>query len=277
MPANDCKACLYTLSGIQMVSGMVLLWGPGRGGLNKAATVRAAQMGSVVRPSTVWKNRFLQLTGILTGSYLVFMASLELIRLPLPNDPWVKDAAIARQQAKLKNGGKEDVVSWWLGPKGYRAIEYKEWKRRMDLSLSKEEVSEPKWKVVRDIHSDIRERNRALARQILEEGLEEVDIDSSQALPHPVFTEPEDSEPEPVKQKKTKANEDGNDEGDVPVWYAMNPWETLRDDIDVQIRIMPHTREVDSIIEDILDEEEPKLKECTVIPLELSFKENSKT
>lgn len=274
VPANDCKSCLYTLTGIQMATGLYMWFGPGR---------TKARLGTVLRPATIWKNRLLRTTGVFTGTYLLFMSSLELLRLQLTRDPWAEDAAAARRKAEARDGAGS--VSRWFGPKGYRAVEYQEWKRRVDEALPQLEENNDKivnvgrrvpqyeWSVVKDVHTEIRESNRALAKKILEDGLDDSipsgGLDQAAQL-HPMFREPEDSEPatqEKTKNGEEKEEEKENDE-DVPVWYAMNPWQTLRDDIDVQVRIIPHTRGVG--ITSFEDETDPENE------LVISIEEDSK-
>lgn len=92
----------------------------------------------------IWLRRGIRAVDIGLGSCLIFLAGLELVRLQLPYDPWAEDAAKARRAAEARikrsiGGGtaNNEKVSWWFGPKGYRAVDYKEWKRRVDESLLK--------------------------------------------------------------------------------------------------------------------------------------------
>lgn len=233
VPANDCKSCLYTLAGIQMATGLFMWWAPGRTNAARLAVTQAAHLPVTAR--TVWKHRLFRATGIFTGSYLMFLSGLELIRLQLTRDPWAEDAAAARKAAEAKVG--PDKVSWWFGPRGYRAVEYKEWKRRVDAALERGEVlTQHKWTVVRDVHGELKERNRELARKILDHGLDEPL--SLHPAPHPVFSE----SAQPIEKTETEEEtEKKKEKTDVADWIPMDPWRDLRDEMDVQIRIIPHT------------------------------------
>lgn len=214
-------------------------WVPGRGGMAKAAAIQAARLGTVVPARTIWKNRFLRVTGLLTGSYLIFLASLELIRLQLPTDPWQEDAAAARKRAEKAN--PQEKVSRWFGPKGYRAVEYSEWKRRIDARFEKVEVTHQKIEMVRDSYTEMRDRNRARAREILLKGLGD-DVEQQQ-LKHTIFTDSESkSHPQKESLPKEKSSEEEEDEEEEVIeWNNMVPWETLREETDIQIRLIPHT------------------------------------
>lgn len=238
VPANDCKSCLYTLAGIQMATGLFMWWAPGRTNAARLAATQAAHLP--ITAGTVWKHRLFRATGIFTGSYLMFLSGLELIRLQLTRDPWAEDAAAARKAAEAKVG--PDKVSWWFGPRGYRAVEYKEWKRRVDAALEKgsEVVAQHKWTVVRDVHGELKDKNRELARKILDHGLDEpLSLHPAQ---HPVFAEladpigktetKDESKTETEKKKEKKEPED---------WVPMEPWRELRDEMEFQIRVIPQT------------------------------------
>lgn len=181
VPASDCKVCLYTLTCLQIYGGLLLFWAKPNYPRNRASpqptqpataasantvsslpqlnqfptpnTYRASSSSSTAssasyqQPFTrkqIWIRRAIKATNVGLGSFLIFLAGLELFRLQLPYDPWVEDAAKARRAAESRikrsiGGGtvNNEKVSWWFGPKGYRAVDYKEWKRRVDESLLK--------------------------------------------------------------------------------------------------------------------------------------------
>lgn len=244
VPANDCRSCLYLLTSIQLASGLLMWWVPGRGGMAKAAAEQAARMGTIVPPTTIWKNRLLRVTGILTGSYLIFLASLEIIRLQLPHDPWQADAAAARKKAEQEH--PDQKVSRWFGPKGYRAVEYKEWKRRVDARFETAQVAHQKSAVVRDSYSEMRHNNREVAREILRNGLKDDDERLQHNAKPSIFIETENKSSHHSKDESSKKDDDeSTEEDEVLEWNNMIPWENLREETDVQIRLIPHTTGVD--------------------------------
>lgn len=240
IPANDCRSCLYTLTGLQMAGGLFMWWIPGRGGMAKAAAAQAARMGTVVPPGTIWKNRFLRVSGILTGTYLIFLASLELIRLQLPHDPWQIDAALARKKAEQANPGQS--ISKWFGPKGYRAVEYHEWKRRVDATFEKGRTAHGKITVVNDAYNELKEQNREIGRRILETGLD----DSALQAPskHAIFTDSDRKKQQQELAMQPTGESEGEEIIEIIEWDNVMPWEALRDETDIQIRLIPHTRGV---------------------------------
>lgn len=256
VPANDIKGGLYALAGIQMATGIFMWWIPGRGGMAKAAATQAARMASTVPRSTVWKNRALRAMGVFTGTYLVFLSGLELVRLQLTRDPWVEDAREARRRAEATLG--KDKVSWWFGPTGYRAVEYSEWKRRVDEQLAARTalddgvsggvatgLGDHKWKVVKDVRGELKESNRKLAQDILEHGVKKYQQQTDQAAApqagHARVVEKELQHKSETHDKQTHMDEDGEAEE----WIQLDPWRTLRDEIEVHMRVFPHTWSVD--------------------------------
>lgn len=215
------------------------------------AAVQAARLGTIVPPRIVWKNRLLRVAGILSGTYVMFLASLELIRLQLPYDPWQADAAAARQRAEVANPGQR--VSMWFGPKGYRAVEYPEWKRRVDERLRKGTMAHDKIQVVKDGYSKIREQNRELGRQILKDGLDEK-VGVPPTTKHAVFTDSDRKLQQHQSSEDFRRSDDEGEEEEEELieWDNMMPWENLRAETDVQIRLIPHTHGV------LEDEPEPK-------------------
>lgn len=215
-------------------------WVPGRGGMAKAAAEQAARLGTVVPRKTIWKNRFLRISGIVTGTYLVFLSSLEIIRLQLPRDPWQEDAAAARRKAESANPGVK--VSRWFGPKGYRAVEYAEWKRRVDARFETAQIAHQKMQVVHTGYTEMREHNRAIAKDILDNGFS--DEVEKQKVKHSVFTDSESrNHPRPDQTKKEERDED-----QIIEWNNMVPWDQLREETDIQIRLIPHTRGIGETI-----------------------------
>lgn len=98
-------------------------------------------MNHQIPRAVLWQMRFVRVASFAAGAYLMFLAGLELVRLQLTFDPWAEDAAKARRNAEAtlqRRYGATDSrakVSTWFGPKGYRPVEYKEWKRRVDEKL----------------------------------------------------------------------------------------------------------------------------------------------
>lgn len=209
VPASDCRSCLYTLSGLQLVGGLLLWWLPGR---NPGAS----------RP--LWMTRLIRTGGVLAGTYVMGMASLELIRLQLPVDPWAEDA----QQARNKAIARGEKVSKWFGPSGYRAVEYKEWKKRVDASFAAAEVMNHRAIITSKIHADIRDNNREIANRILGELRQDND--------------PSVSETRALIDLKEEI--DSGDDNNTISWDAYGPWESLCDETDILVRLMPHTRGV---------------------------------
>lgn len=244
IPANDCRSCLYTLSGLQLLGGLYFFWLPWR---------------RIPRETPhVWRARALKLTSVLTGSYLIFLSGLELVRLQLQYDPWQADAAAARAKAERRG----EKVSRWFGPRGYRAVEYHEWKDRVDAQFEKGEKfhkqrqqRERRLDIARTGYTEIRERNREVSRNIIEQGLsgaffknEPVAINHEKQK-HAVF-----EENAPVGDKKrsrttTESNidsdrnkDDDYDEDEEPLeWEEISPWDDLKEETDVQIRLIPHS------------------------------------
>lgn len=204
VPASDCKPCLYTLTGIQGLGGLFLWWYPGR---------------PVSPPRNIWKTRLLRTFGILSGTYVLFLTGLELIRLQLPRDPWVEDAAAARKKAE-ENGKK---VSWWFGPNGYKPVELGEWKRRVDGSFTRGKAENDRAKAAKMIYSEIRDNNRSISNRILTE------LQNGKTYP---MQEEEDDE-------EAKLKDVTDDEIE---WDVLLPWEQLREETDILVRLMPHTR-----------------------------------
>lgn len=217
VPANDCKPCMYTLAGLQLLGGLMLFRVPGR---NPPPTQR------------IWTTRLIRTMGVLSGTYMMALASLEIARLQLPNDPWVVDAARARREAESRG----ENVSKWFGPKNYKPVEYKEWKRRMDLEVAKMEQTQTKLASTHGLYEEIHEKNKEISSKILEQLRQE----NSNKL----FNDP-----------------DVGLEDDI-IWDPLDSWENLKDETDIVIRLIPHTRDFDengeteNTIELILEERE---------------------
>lgn len=242
IPANDCRTCLYTLSGLQLLGGLYFFWLPQR----------------IPRDTPhVWRARALKLTGMMTGFYLMFLSGLELVRLQLPYDPWQVDAAAARAKAE-KQGEK---VSWWFGPRGYRPVEYSTWKERVDGQFEKGEEfhklrqqRERRLDIARTGYTEIRERNREVSRAIIEQGLTGAFFKDTPAATenekqkHAVFEEntPIDDKLERTKEWSSEGKHenkgDDYDEEERPLeWEDISPWDDLKEETDVQIRLIPHS------------------------------------
>jgi hypothetical protein len=206
----------------------------------------------------VWRARALKFTGILTGSYLIFLSGLEFVRLQLPYDPWQVDAAAARAKAE-KRGEK---VSWWFGPRGYRAVEYSTWKKRVDAQFEKGEEfhklrqqRERRLDIARTGYTEIRERNREVSRAIIEQGLtgaffKDMPVATeNEKQKHAVFEENTPIDDKKLQRRKewsgkgkNSDNGDDNAEKEEPLeWEDISPWDDLKEETDVQIRLIPHS------------------------------------
>jgi hypothetical protein len=215
VPASDCTQCLYGLSGVQFVAGLMLWRLPGR----KSAPHRR-----------LWVIRSIRTGGVLAGSYLMILASMELVRLAIPSDPWAEDAAEARKAAE-KRGGK---VSRWFGPTGYRSIDYREWKRRMDAGIARAEAVGHRVNAAKEVYSEIRQNNRSLSHKILLD-LQKENMESDQTRENKALIELKHE----LGDSQRTENKDG---GESIEWDALEPWEKLRDDTDIVVRLMPHSR-----------------------------------
>ncbi|ANB10983.1 hypothetical protein AWJ20_3777 [Sugiyamaella lignohabitans] len=215
----------------------------------------------------------------------MILASLELVRLQLPTDPWQQDAARARQQAVRKGQNP----SFWFGPTGYRAVEYKEWKRRMDQALNKAQNVGKSVNLAKEVYSEIRENNRQLSHKILEELKRENEQDA-QTRENKALIELKEEEGHDIASSSSAStsnsninsstsdsrnlntNNNNNSNGKSATgeksrtdslsvdslmsaieslsttksdeWDALEPWEKLRLETDIAVRIMPHTRGV---------------------------------
>lgn len=204
VPASDCKSCLYTLTGIQGLGGLFLWWYPGR---------------AVNPPRNIWKTRFLRTFGILAGTYTLFLTSLELVRLQLPREPWAEDAAAARKKA-IDEGKK---ASWWFGPAGYKAIDMTEWRKRVDGTFNMGKAETERANAAKTVYSEIKSNNRTISSRILGE------LQNGKVFP---MHEEEDQEDAKVR----------NVTDDEIEWDVLVPWEQLREETDILVRLMPHTR-----------------------------------
>lgn len=254
VPANDVKEGLYALSGIQMATGLLLWWIPGR---MKRNSIAESRFGLPPSPATVWRNRLLNVTGIFSGTYLVYMSVLELVRLQLSRDPWVEDAKAARRRAEAVHG--KNKVSWWFGPRGYRAVDYTEWKRRVDEQLEsapkktlssepqeqQSQVQQHKWTVVKDVHSELKEANRKRANEILKH-----EIDRLEDVPSLIEQRHDE---EALLHKSGAVEEADDDEDEHEEWIQLEAWKVLRKEIEVHMRLFPHTW--------ILDEQDQPVKQ----------------
>lgn len=165
----------------------------------------------------VWITRLVRTGGVLMGTYIMALASLELIRLQLPVDPWAEDAKVARQKAAERG----EKMSTWFGPRGYKAVEYSEWKKRVDASMAKAEVANQRAMQASGIYTEIRDNNRRISNRILAELQQSNEREQERAL---------------IDLMEV------NDSG--VTWDVLEPWENLRDETDILVRLMPHTRGV---------------------------------
>lgn len=163
VPASDCRECLYTLSFMQIAGGLFLWWVPAKDAFHQQPPPQAYYQPSPVATGSqhlppsftqyapynpqyrytsplskaaLWRSRLIRAASVFSGSYLIFLAGLELVRLQLPYDPWAEDATAARKRANDKLPGSQKA-STWFGPRGYRPVEYREWKRRVDENLER--------------------------------------------------------------------------------------------------------------------------------------------
>lgn len=257
IPASDCRFCLYTLTTVQMAGGLALWWLP------------------KPRPRILLK---------LAGSYLMFLSGLELMRLQLIQDPWADDAAKARRQALMKG----EKANWWLGPKDYQPVEYSEWKKRVDARLNntliqqaqhgqhmkqqsiqdhQQQKSGIKQVAVssllngaKDRYLHLKEKNRELGRRIVATGVPDSvssNVMIQGARKHKVFKEAEPLDSEDEESPEQLENVLLEDDETIFEWNMTVPWNNLRDETDVQIRLIPHSRGFESVVEtDVASEEE---------------------
>jgi hypothetical protein len=158
----------------------------------------------------------------------MFMAAIEMMRLQLPFDPWAEDAATARAAAERRG----DKVSSWFGPKGYRCIEYPEWKRRVDAGIAKAEAVSRRATVAKTVWSEIRDNNRNIGQRVLAELREENRHSDNQQL---------------VELKEEVNNQESGEDVDEVDWIALDPWDNLKHETNIVVRLMPHTRGIGSL------------------------------
>lgn len=199
VPASDCKKCIYSLCGLQITGGLYLFWKPGRG---------PAAPGS----TRIWPRRLLRTGSILGGIYLMGLAGLELVRLQLRKDPWAEDAKIARMRA-VKAG---KTPNFWLGPTGYQAIDYAEWRRRVEADLKRAEIVGSRVEATKNVYSELREKNRETAKQILDELKKENEPKFKSGVTEHLTPDPE--------------------------WDILEPWERLSEETDIVVRLVIHSR-----------------------------------
>lgn len=192
-----------------MVGGLYLFWIPGK----------------YPRPNRrLWVQRTIRTGGVLSGVYFMFMAAIELMRLQLPTDPWAEDAAAARSAAQSRG----EKVSRWFGPRGYKNVEYAEWKRRVDASMDKAESVSRRVAAAKNVWSDIRDNNRSIGHRILQE----------------LQAENRDSDNQKLVELQDAVDQEAGDIDDEVEWVAVEPWENLKHETSIVVRLMPHTRGV---------------------------------
>ncbi|CAN6646678.1 hypothetical protein TRVA0_022S00232 [Trichomonascus vanleenenianus] len=224
VPASDCRECLYALTGIQTLCGLMLWWVPW---MRSSGTSR-------------WMKWFRRAAGAAAGSYVMMLSGLEIIRLQLPNDPWADDAARARNTAEARG----EKVSRWFGPAGYRPVEFKEWKRRIDARLAQGDRAHTRVETVRSVYTEIQEKNRSIAKEIL------TDLQRNKRFP--VREEFEEDE-EKYRQANQALLRDLKDE--EIEWDALDPWDQLHEETDIMVRLLPHSR---GVLEEALEKGDPR-------------------
>jgi hypothetical protein len=231
IPASDCRACLYTLASIQGLSGLIIWWYPRK---YRRPTLHTS-IGSL------WRARFARFGGILLGGYLVLQSSLELIRLQLPNDPWAEDAIKARRDAERRG----EKVSYWFGPRGYKPVEFSEWKKRVDSRLAKGQAMEEKVQAAKHIYEDLRKNNRAISSRILEDLRRNKQFEVSDKALERTQERFEGLSEEEVNEIKEAYNN----------WDENDPWDNLHEETELTVRFVPHARGIKKKEESAKDEE----------------------
>lgn len=199
VPASDCKKCIYSLCGLQIAGGLYLFWKPGRG-------------PTVAGSTRTWPRRLLRTGAILSGMYLMGLAGLELVRLQLRKDPWAEDAKVARMRA-VKAG---KAPNFWLGPTGYQAIDYSEWRRRVEADLKRAEIVGSRVEATKNVYSELREKNRETANHVLQELQKENESKFQSGVTEHLTPDPE--------------------------WDILEPWERLSEETDIVVRLVIHSR-----------------------------------
>jgi hypothetical protein len=220
VPAADNLTALYSLTAFQTLIGITMF-----------RTVRLRW-----KDTSFW-GRLTKVANVTAGTYVLFNSGLEASRLLLPYDPWYDEAKRAREDAVAQ--GKKP--NWWFGPFDMKPMGLAEWNSKMDKwimdqeeNLDRQSVSLVGSPEIKAGYLKIKELNTFRQSQIL------------QQLNNGSFNDilPNYQPDGPIENDKQTCvipaeMELESDLDLLEVWHMNDPWESLADDTNIMVRLIP--------------------------------------
>lgn len=243
-PSPDCLPCLYGLTAFQTIIGISMF--------------RHVRM---IWNKTSFISKISKILNFSIGSYLILNSGLEISRLILPYDPWYDEAKFARIEFSKRNNGKN--ANFWFGDVSFKHMSFKEWSAKIDSWILKTEQLEQEEMEMEmgtgksemmnlsfnkqndqfnDVYNQIKKMNKIRNSEILRNlntlnKIKEFNQINQYSEINQEFNRPNLN----IPLELSIENEDDFEK----IWHYNNPWDSLSQDVEYEIRFIPKFRWID--------------------------------